>query len=193
MISRRFSTGTGNTDSCAWTTFLHQMTVDSFHKLESKSGPPVAVHWSQRTAITSRGFLRLPATSAQLLIELMQLQPSPCEGFCCGFNTKPCLFSLCLCNLGSRYFINSAIRNRPQLAKAGPQLQPQSREGEGSQRRWWDQHSGRGSLELGGAAHHVILQVPGSCFPVNYFISFEWGKKNCVMFSIYSQDLEIYF
>ena len=81
---------------CAWTTFIHQMTVDSFHKLESKSGPPVAVHWSQRTAITSRGFLRLPATSAQLLTELMQLQPTPCVGFCYGFNAKLCLFSFCL-------------------------------------------------------------------------------------------------
>ena len=83
------------------------------------------------------------------------------------------VFSHLSCVISDQDILSALQRNRPQLAKAGPQLQPQSREGEGSQRRCWDQHSGRGNLELGGAAHHVILQVPGSCFPVNYFISFE--------------------
>ena len=48
------------------------------------------------------------------------------------------VFSHLSCVISDQDILSALLRNRPQLAKAGPQLQPQSREGEGSQRRWWD-------------------------------------------------------
>ena len=117
---------------------------------------------------------RFPSVTGDLSSAVDKTYAAPTYPMCWILvDAKLCLFPFLSFVISDHDILSTLLRNRPQLAKAGPQLQPQSREGEGSQRRWWDQHSGRGSLELGGAAHHVILQVPGTCFPVNYFISFE--------------------
>ena len=62
------------------------------------------------------------------------------------------VFSHLSCVISDQDILSALLRNRPQLAKAGPQLQPQSREGI----RGGREERGVGWATWEGAADHVI-------------------------------------
>ena len=79
------------------------------------------------------------------------------------------VFSHLSCVISDQDILSALQRNRPQLAKAGPQLQPQSREGEGSRRRWLGPALWEGKFGVGRCRPSCDLASTRELLPCQLF------------------------